>query len=540
MIRRSKSLILESRPTVRDPEIALKAVDIVDVQIPQRVRMERTVQTYKPKFVFALFAIAGSAITFYAANSGNVINSPSSTQKAGLNLSGGILALLSVLNLKPAGEPIKTGEYRFMRTSGFITQTDTVNTSPEDIEELTLTIAYKDSIIIQNRSFDFSDNIFDLDLTSFFSARVITGEEPGDVMLSAEYAGKMFEFPVEIKNFLAPFVVVNSDSVALRTTPDFSELNVFTNLMGGNSLPFLNKINEEWYEVLFGGTKTYLPEDQSNVEWRTEGESGGFDLTSVREIPYGQIDVESNIEPLKAHNSHDRALILSSAVLEEGQDREILERDIQLFESYMLRAFMMKPGQIYINDQLNKGEIESTLSSVRDDSLNTVWVYISGKTALNEEGEANLIIENNGEILSGQSLSAYFQELASLQYNRLVILADLVYLTESDLKDTEYEVYGPDILENLSDIITENRDESVVIFSSRPNQRSVTFSGRGSDDKQHRVFIYHWAEALQQGRANLIDIIGYIQNNVDYTARRLFDRPQEIQVFGSIDLNIAE
>jgi len=541
VVRQSKSLILNRKPTVQDPGISLRAVDIVEMQIPQKVRMERTVQTYKPKLVFALFAIAGSAITFYAANSGNVINSPSSTQKAGLNVSGSILALLSVLNLKPAGEPIKTGEYRFMRTSGFITQTDTIDTPQQVIDELSLTVTYRDSTIIKNRNFDFTGNIFELDLTSFFSARVVSGDEPGEVLISADYADQVFEFPVDIKNFLVPFVVVKSDSVALRTSPDSSELNVFTNLMQGNSFPFLSKVNDDWYEVQFGGTRTYLPAEEANIEWRSDTESPGFDLTTVREIPFGQIDVESNITPLKEPDPHDRAFILSSAGLaSDNQDREVLERDIQLFESYMLRAFMMKPGQIYFNDRLDPVNIENTLNSVRDDSLNTAWVYISGKAALNKDDEIVLAIRDDGEVVPGQSLDSYFRNLASLQYNKLVILADLEYLSAEDLNGTDYTTPDPDRLEKLSGIITENRDNSVVIFSSRPSQRSVTFSGRGADDKQHRVFIYYWAEALQQGRSGLIDLVGYIQNNVDYTARRLFDRPQEIQVFGSIDLNLAE
>jgi len=36
------------------------------------------------------------------------------------------------------------------------------------------------------------------------------------------------------------------------------------------------------------------------------------------------------------------------------------------------------------------------------------------------------------------------------------------------------------------------------------------------------------------------DLIRHLENNIDYTSRRLQDRPQEVRAFGNFTLNIAQ
>jgi len=94
-------------------------------------------------------------------------------------------------------------------------------------------------------------------------------------------------------------------------------------------------------------------------------------------------------------------------------------------------------------------------------------------------------------------------------------------------------------MEKLAENILSIQPESVLIFSSRPSQTSRVYSGGGDDNKYHSVFTYYWAEALQQRKVQVSELISHIQNNVDYTSRRLFDRPQEIQVFGNLSIDLT-
>lgn len=538
---RRKSLVLDRKPTIQDPFFRLSAVDIVEKTVPQRVKMERTVQKYRPKISFMLFAVAGSAITFYAANSGNIINSPSSTQKLGLNLSGGILSLLAFTNMKPVGEPIKTGEQKFMRVSGSVSRPDTVKTEPLDNENITITISYNDSLLIKERALPMNGSSVEVDLSSLFSSLAVSGMQPGSMEIEAVFFDSEYLFEIPLKNFLAPFVVVQEGIVNLRSSPEINELNIFTELAEGSALPFLER-EEKWYKVRFGGTNTYLPEESANIEWRVASEGISADVVTLGEVPFGDIDVENAIPVVKRNNPDDRAFVLSNRRNNESGDRQYHDRDIKLFESYMISSFMMNPGQITELESRDNAAVSSEMNSFKNDSLNTVWTYITGYGKINKDSESkviDLIHRDPGGAENRLNLNEYLIELASFSHERLIILIDIDFISSEKKSDTQSRE-DIDAMEKLAEDVLSIQPESVLIFSSRPSQTSRVYSGGGDDNKYHSIFTYYWAEALQRRKVQVSELISHIQNNVDYTSRRLFDRPQEIQVFGNLSLDLSK
>lgn len=539
IIDHRRSLILDRKPNIQDPFFRLTAIDIVDKAIPQRVKMERTVQKYRPKISFLIFAAAGSAITFYAANSGNIINSPSSTQKLGLNLSGGILSLLAFTNMKPVGEPIRTGEEKFMRISGSVIRPDTVKTEALNDEDITISISYNDTLLVNERTLSMNGGSVEVDLSSFFSSLSVTGIEPDSMEIKAGFIDTEYFFEIPLKDFLAPFIVIKESMVNLRSSPEVSDLNIFTELAEGSALPFIER-EENWYKVRFGGTNTYVPEESANVEWRVASEGISADVVTLGEIPFGEIDVENAIPVIKRNNPDDRAFVLSNHRNNQFSDRQFHDRDIRLFESYMMSGFMMNTAQITEFESHRVDALQSELESFKDDSFNTVWTYITGYAKINKSSEGNfinLIHRDDEDRESEMNLNKYLEQLASIPQERLIILADIDFINnENTSAQSRSDV---DVMAKLAQDILNIQPDAVLIFSSRPSQSSRVYAGRGEDNKRHSVFTYYWAEALQQRKVQVSELISHIQNNVDYTSRRLFDRPQEIQVFGNLSIDLS-
>ena len=94
VVQNSTQLILELKPTIENPVIRLAPYNIVQREFAERVQVQRTVQEYKPKWGFALLALTGSAVSFFAANSDYLLPSATTTQRITLNTTAAVLTLL--------------------------------------------------------------------------------------------------------------------------------------------------------------------------------------------------------------------------------------------------------------------------------------------------------------------------------------------------------------------------------------------------------------------------------------------------------------
>lgn len=124
---------------------------------------------------------------------------------------------------------------------------------------------------------------------------------------------------------------------------------------------------------------------------------------------------------------------------------------------------------------------------------------------------------------------------------KLILLADLDYAEiETSSPGSSGARNGVAVQQQTAAALLREVPNAVIIFSSRPDQVSSLYAGRGSENKHHRIFMYYWADAIKKRNRTMHSVIRHLENNVDYTSRRLHDRPQEIQVFGNTTLNPAE
>ncbi|MGF1670583.1 MAG: hypothetical protein ACFCU6_09055, partial [Balneolaceae bacterium] len=457
-----------------------------------------------------------------------------------LNLTGGILSVLTLTNMKPVGDPIKTGENKFMKVSGAVTRPDTLKADIMEGEQFLISISHRDSLLIKEREIGLNGTSVEIELQSIFNSYHVSGLNPGDLQIYVVHLETNYSFTVPLDEFMKPFAVVENQIAQLRSTPEFSDLNIFTELAEGSALPLLESEDQNWHRVRFGGTDTYLHTDATRIEWRFASDEPGADVVALGDIPFGDIDVENAIPVLKQRNPGDRAIVLSNHRDNQLGNRQWVNRDILLFESYMINGFSMNPNQVMEFESKRSEIIYDRIDRMKFDSLNTVWTYITGFGKIEEENDkkiVNLVHRDPQNRESIFNLNLYLKELASLEQKRMIVLIDLEFISDRNENSLRSDT---DALENLANDVLNIQPMSVIIFSSRPNQTSALFAGRAGDNKRHHVFTYYWAEALQQRKTNVFDLISHIQNNVDYTARRLIDRPQEVQVFGNLDFNLTE
>ena len=83
-----------------------------------------------------------------------------------------------------------------------------------------------------------------------------------------------------------------------------------------------------------------------------------------------------------------------------------------------------------------------------------------------------------------------------------------------------------------------NNDRAALLMGARLSYPSSLYVTSGGEDKKHHIFPYFFAKALQQRMTRISEIYQYLERNVSYTSRKLFDRPQDPLLIGNSSLDL--
>ena len=186
----SIKLILEKRPTVDDPVLRLVPYQILEREYSERIKVQRTVQEYKPKWGFALLTLAGSAVSIIAANSDLLLAGASTTQQITLNATGALLAVMAGTNLEEKGDPIVTDEIRFLRQTGFNVQTDTVALNNYSGSSATVSITSNGASVLDETSVSMADGYIEINVGSLSTDLAANLNEASEFSIYAVYEGQ--------------------------------------------------------------------------------------------------------------------------------------------------------------------------------------------------------------------------------------------------------------------------------------------------------------------------------------------------------------
>lgn len=546
MLDQKNELLIDKYPTPNDPIIRFTAYEITESEYPLRVKVERSVQQYHPRWGFFFLTAAGATFSFLAANSDIIIPSVSSSQKIALNAAGGVLSVLSFMNMQPSGEPIFTGESNLLRQSGTEVLRDTVRANFADADDITdLIVTFGEEVLFSQGEVQFDNSSIDLNLSSFSNQLSRRVDEQSEIGIYLMLDDVEFEFMIPVSSFLAPFINITDAVTLLRTSPAVSAVNILTEVGRGSFLEIIDdeSVGDEWLKVQYQNTEVYVLKESGEIEWLTTAESGPALIFEFAELPFGEIDVENTVPILKRENRNDRALIISNGIDNQIEVRQYLERDHQLFNHYMTTALQIPSERVNVAFESGDGEIISYSDFIpgmnNDGSL---IVYLSGTAVIEEvdgRSEVYLSYENENGELSSYLLNDIMLELVKIRPESLTLFVDLNYINKVNGNNSLRNNYST-IHNRLANLLIGELPNTAVVFSNRVGQASNLYTGLIDGNKRHHIFNYFWAEALKQRKTRVSDLVRHLENYVDYTSRRLHDTPQEIQAFGNLTINLAQ
>lgn len=545
VVQNSKQLILEHRPTVESPVLRLAPYNIVEREYAERVKVQRMVQEYKPKWGFALLSLTGSALSFIAANTDFLIPSASTTQRITLNATGTMLALLATTNLEEKGDPILTDEIRYLRQTGFDVRSDTLAVNNIGDETASITINSANTMLLNEPSISLESGFIEINLGAL--SKDISGHISGEseFVINAAYSGVENLYTIPVTDFLEPYFIVREPIGQVRSGSSITRENVIAEVGEGSALPVIDRTLDQWVEIRYGNSGAFIQRNAGSIEWRSTAEDGPALLVELADIPFGEIDVESSVPVIKSQNSADKAYVLSGNHENQAGSNQFSDRDEQLFRYYMSRALQMQDSQIKTIDNSDLTSWINDLQPCEEMTGGSLHIYLTGfaRSTEGESGPENLElfhVNPAGEV-SSLPLMDLFGQLSTCTAEKMFVYVDLEYVDEvEDGQIISFMNANGGKQQRLANRLLRNFPNAFVLFGNRIGQSSSVYSGSPEDDKRHHIFPYFWADAIQQRNTQMTELVRYLENNVDYTSRRLHDQPQEVRGYGNFMLDIGE
>jgi hypothetical protein len=520
--------------TPNQPLIHFDLKSINTYEYAERVKTERYIQRYRPRIGYVLLGAAGAGLSYYAAFSDKLLDRPTDKQRYALMGAGTLLTGLSFLNMKPVGEPTRTGESRLLRQTGTATEVDTTNARPYNTDNPGIRISYNSRVLAENEDWDFNGGRISINLAEEIDAGIF-GENPAhNIVVEAFYDSLSQRTEVPVPSVFEQFIVVDVQITALRNEPESNPGNILTDLAEGSQLKLVSK-EGDWYKVLYGISETWVSANDVRMIWRPSEFASDLSVIAIPNVPFGSVDVERNIPVLGRSSLNSAAFILSNNQYEGNQTERIYgQRDAKLMEEYFIQAFGVRSTRVIkamnATTDLLVNRAYSRLAATLSDYRHNLNVYINGYaeirdgqvyllgSELNEDGELPLI-----------DLQKLFRAFNNLDLNSIKVFADLDILNdEGSTQD----------LEDLASIITDGNFTSAVFFASRPDQRSGIYSSATGPQNRHSIFTYYLAEAIKQRNMTMSAIYSYLERNVPFTSRSLYERPQNPLFFGNRELEL--
>lgn len=530
--------------TPDDPSLRLDIFSSTIYRSSQRVLVQRNIQDYRLRPGFVILGLSGAAIAFYAANSNALSGNNTSTKSTTLNAAGAFLALSGFLNMKPVGEPRPTGEERFLRSTGSVVNVDTVRVQQPVDATAEVEVRFDDRVIFTEAGRSLTSNQIEIPLASKLNELQLEGEDPGSISINVNFNDSTYTYNYPVESVLRPYAQVTVQLTELRNNPEESEDNILADLVRGSQVQIQNSENENWYRVLYGISESYILKEDTKLLWRSSDFVVEEQVVTVPRVPFGNIDVESNIPILRGPTPNAVGLILTNQNYSgDLPERNYANRDGRLMKTYLQDALGFSEEKVFeLNDLSTAGELYKTLSEIQfvaNDSTE-FFVYLSGYgSVMNQDESPQLTFLNTDPNSDPVSLDQLFEQISSIPSAKTIVLGDIDFSRE--FSSAEYTANEQQrILESHVNALTFGNPTATVLMGSHLNQPTSVYVSATGEDKKHHIFPYFFAKALQKRNTILPAIYQYLERNVSYNARRLHDRPQDPILLGNSSIDLVE
>ncbi|MEX0778369.1 MAG: SH3 domain-containing protein [Balneolales bacterium] len=552
LLTSSQFIRIKDMPTANRPVISFELYDRYEYSYPIRQKSRRYVQLYRPKYLHMLLGFGGAGMALYLANSAAFSDDDLSRNgKLALNSAGGILALTSLLNMKPIGDPLDTGEDKLLREIGEDTVVDTFKVTSSEPINVYIETYHNSELLKAGMSGSFQNGLLSFNLIDELGITGFDGELPGNIQLEIEHDNSVYTFPLQIDSFMEEFVTINGDNVPIRSAPSEANSNIITNIARDSQLKFVETVDENWYRILLGISPAFVSTKDAKKVWLP----GNTDIDNLVSAPeesvFGDIDIERNLPETGQKKPNGVAVLIANGSYEQPLERfDQPERSLLLMKNYMINALGYSPENVVVLENAAYRDFRSHIlqadstrffgREIIPDTTDLIVYYMGHSVAdRRDEAEAYLLPVDYDPLIPSQRLISASRFLAAIG---LLPTRSTTVLMETDfLLDTmdSQNPRGGILLRELSSQITTNNSNAAVYFASNLTQKAGIYASRdGRQNHNHGIFTYYFVSALKSGRTTTGEILGSLQRNVTFTSRRLFDRAQDPQMFGNSSIQL--
>ena len=519
--------------TPANPVLRLNILSHTTRRYKQKAFAQRSIQDYQLRPAFVLLGLAGGAAAFYAANTTSI--SGGGTPSLALNVVGILLSASGFLNLKPDGPPRALNEERYLRTTGSVTQTDTIDVREDVAEEADILVSYQGKTVFEDHPETIKNGVLNMSVAPHLNDLRLTGKGPGSFSIKVTFNDSTYTYRYPVASVLEPYAQITTEFSPLRSSTVIDPDNVLADLVKGSLIRIERFTDSQWYQVQYGNFQNYIDAEEARIVWRSRGTTENTQVVALPRVPFGNIDVEANIPTLRDKAWNAKALILTNQNYDPNRkDRRYAHRDGKLIASYLRAALGYLPYNIHrLTDIQDYTKLQRTLHNIRavSDSNTEFFVYISGYGALHN-GELQLVnISAEGDS-SYTPLRAVFQELASMPLDKVFVAADIDFADLEPAKLTDPQV----LMEQATAELTENTP-AAILMGNRVGQAAGLYGAEGYNNRMHHIFPYFLARAWQQEKMDILKIFNYLKHNISYISRKLHDRPQNPVIYGDPSLS---
>ena len=541
ILQQKNFLVVSEDVTPENPVLKLDVFSKKEYEYSQRVLMQRNIQEYRLRPGFVALGVAGSAMAFYLANS-NSFGNMSSAKSWTLNAAGALFLASGFLNMKPVEEPRPTGEERYLRSTGTTTAVDTVNADKDFSALASVAVKHNGELVFTEEQRTFTGTL-EIPLGNEIEDLELAGPDPGKINIEVTFKDSTYNYSYPVSQILQPYARVTAKLTELRNSPNEDTDNILADLVRGSRLKIDNADDKQWYRVLYGISENYIRKEDAELIWRSTGFVQDSDIVTLPRVPFGNIDVESNIPILRGSSPNSIALIVTNEnYAGDLQERDYAHRDGRLIRAYLKNALGYPEQNIYsLQDVSASNELFRTLSEMRfaaNDSTE-LFVYLNGYGTVSNRGDSPQLhllgVAGNGQNAE-ISLSKLYEQLATLTASKTIVLNDMDF-SRSVASNQFTANEAQRIIELNTSPLSEHENVSVLMGTQLTYPSSLYVSSDG-EDKKHHIFPYFFAKALQQRRTKISAIYQYLERNISYTARRLYDRPQDPLLLGNSTIDL--
>lgn len=551
VLNRDYFLQVSSYPSSEEPVFNLELMSRNTVSYAEKVKVERYIQEYQPRWAFWSLGLLAGGFTTYLGNSDRIVDNLSRGESRLMTGAAAFMATAGLLHMKPNGEKRETGEVKYLRETGRYKVTDTTRvTNNVSGDSVSYSLYYQNQRLAYRQPAVFQNGEVRIPINQYLANFQIAGKDPGSMIVAVNFRDQVYDYQFEMDTVMNQFAEVTIPSAGLYSKPDLQNSKELANVGLSSLLPLVDTTNGDWYKVMYGIREAYITKNNSRMVWRaSEGNITDYkqQIIPVKEISYGEVDVESNLPILASKEPQSGALILGNELYHHHfTSRKYVSRDASLFEDYLVNSIGVNAQNVFSYDDIQNREQWNQIRGRMDQfpgTLNRFFSYIGGYgTVRVDSGDSTnprfylALVEwdDSPDSVNVVSLDSLLKRLTQISGNHHFYFLDIDF--------SHFLAMNPDYDKKQLHAIWEQRvksliagaDKQITIFqSSQIGDPSSLYVKEGVEDKRHHLFPYFIAKGLQDEITDTKQLFKYLERNISYTSRRLFGLPQDPLIMGN-------